>query len=398
MIGASRLQAHVAALCGVGKDRHPGTERNRAATAYVAMVMRELGIAVDELEFAVPDWRYGTAEVRIGTDRVPAHPGPFSPGFEGEGTLVSVQNATELAEVDATGAVLLLHGEIAGIQLTARDYPWYSDPGHAELLDLLEATGAKVVLAATGKNPAMTAGMSPFPLIEEPRFALPTAYVTAEQGVELLSHVGRTVAVTVESETVPSTGSQLVGRIEGSGVGRIVVAAHIDTKPDTPGALDNAAGVAVLLAAAELLADRRLRHTVEFVPFNGEDHVLSPGEIAYLSAHPDLSDVALMVNIDGAGLAGSAVACSSYGLGADLAATLADRLSVAGSAVVDGPQWPASDHMIFAMRGVPAVALTSLDADTATDISHTPADTPAVVDSDALAEAADFVAALVESV
>jgi hypothetical protein len=50
------------------------------------------------------------------------------------------------------------------------------------------------------------------------------------------------------------------------------------------------------------------------------------------------------------------------------------------------------------MRGVPAVALTSLDADTATDISHTPADTPAVVDSDALAAAADFVAALVESV
>jgi hypothetical protein len=48
------------------------------------------------------------------------------------------------------------------------------------------------------------------------------------------------------------------------------------------------------------------------------------------------------------------------------------------------------------MRGVPALALTSTDFQTASgEYSHTPADAPQVLDYDLLAETARFVAALV---
>jgi aminopeptidase YwaD len=189
---------------------------------------------------------------------------------------------------------------------------------------------------------------------------------------------------------------QLIGRLPGTEPGRIVIGAHVDTKPDTPGALDNAAGVATLLGVAQLLAGMALRHTVEFVPFNGEDHAASPGEVAYLSAYPDLSDVRLMMNIDDAGLLGGPTDCSAYGLDERAGALVAEIMDEFGS-VTEGPQWPSSDHMIFAMRGVPALALTARDLGVVmSEISHTTADTPDRVDAQLLADAARFIAAVAE--
>jgi Zn-dependent M28 family amino/carboxypeptidase len=51
----------------------------------------------------------------------------------------------------------------------------------------------------------------------------------------------------------------------------LVVGAHYDTVPETPGADDNASGVAGLLGLARLLADRPLRKTVRFAAFALEE-------------------------------------------------------------------------------------------------------------------------------
>lgn len=394
---AASARSHVEALCGLGPDRHPGTQRNRAATNYVAAQMRILGLAVEELGFDVPEWRYGDASLHVGEAHVAAHPGPFSPLADGTGLLVECSSAEQLGELSAQGAVLLLHGDIAKEQFTPREYPWYSDSGHAAILDALEALRPLAIVAATGKNPATTAGLSPFPLIDDPGFTVPSAYVSAEQGEQLRAHAGESATVRIDSHTVASTGSQLIGRLVGSAAGRVIVGAHVDTKPDTPGALDNAAGVATMLAVAELLAGETLAHAIEFVPFNGEDHASSPGEVAYLVAYPDLSDVRLMVNVDDTGLLGGPSACSAYGLD-DATAGIVDACMARADGVEAGPQWPASDHMIFAMRGVPAIALIARDVDTVMgEITHTPADTPDKVDAEVLADAARFIADVLRS-
>jgi Zn-dependent M28 family amino/carboxypeptidase len=52
---------------------------------------------------------------------------------------------------------------------------------------------------------------------------------------------------------------------------RLLVGAHYDTVPGTPGADDNASGVAALLEAARLLAHDRPRTTVEFAGFALEE-------------------------------------------------------------------------------------------------------------------------------
>lgn len=65
----------------------------------------------------------------------------------------------------------------------------------------------------------------------------------------------------------------LVGRLSGSRpeLPRVLVGAHVDTVAGSPGADDNASGVAVLLEVARLLAPFRLRRTVEFVVFTLEE-------------------------------------------------------------------------------------------------------------------------------
>ncbi|MHB1451301.1 MAG: hypothetical protein ACYCXR_05675, partial [Coriobacteriia bacterium] len=110
----ARIRAHVAHLCAAG-DRHPGTERNRAATDYVASVMRDLGLVVDELPFEVPDWQPGDATITAGTREFWMHPGPFSTSVEADGPLVLIDRAADLDSLDARGCVVLVHGEIAQI-------------------------------------------------------------------------------------------------------------------------------------------------------------------------------------------------------------------------------------------------------------------------------------------
>lgn len=52
---------------------------------------------------------------------------------------------------------------------------------------------------------------------------------------------------------------------------RVLVGAHFDTVPGSPGADDNASAVAVLLEIARLLTDEELTAAVEFVGFNLEE-------------------------------------------------------------------------------------------------------------------------------
>lgn len=393
---AATIEADVMQLCAAG-DRDLGTARNRDATGHVLERLRSAGLETDSIPFEVPEWLPGAASVRTGGLELDVHAGPFSPSADAEGPLVVVRTAGELGAGIAPGSVLLLADEIASTQFTPRGYPFYNDPAHAAVLDALEAARPLAVLASTSSS-AMTGAMSPFPLIEEVGFGAPTAYMTVDQGAALAAHAGEPVAVRIDSAVRPSTGEQPVGRLRGLGSGRIVVSAHVDSKPGTPGAIDNAAGVAVLLAIADLLASARPERTIEFVPFNGEDHVLAPGELAWLARDTDLSDVTLALNIDAPGLRGGPSAYSFYGLD-DATVALVTRIAATHPDIAEGPSWPASDHMIFAMRGIPAIAVTSADFETASrGYSHTPADTPDILDYEVLASTARFLAEVIAAV
>ena len=81
---------------------------------------------------------------------------------------------------------------------------------------------------------------------------------------------------------------------------KIVVGAHFDTVPESPGADDNGSGTALLLEVAKVLSQFRFNHTIEFVAFNAEE----PGACIHGSRYyvqqalQAGEDILLMINID----------------------------------------------------------------------------------------------------
>jgi len=387
---ATRIRAHVDTLCSHG-HRDLGGPGNAAACAYAADILAQCGAEVLRLPFDAPAWEPGPAAI-VGPDlSLPLHAGPYSPAADVTGALAVASNLSELEALDAPGCVLLLFGELASEQLTPRTYPFYSSAEHARIFDAIEAARPVAVIAATDKNPATTAALSPFPLIEDASFSVPSAYLHAEDAAPLLVLDGQTVHVTIESAVASAHCEQIVGRLVGGVSPRMIVAGHIDAKPTTPGALDNAAGCAVALAVAELLAAHPECPAVDIVPFNGEDNVTAGGELAYLGRFP-VSEARLCVNIDAAGLVGADDSVSLYGLAEDRTAIVRGLLG-GHEGIAEGPEWFASDHAIFAFQGVPAIAITTAGFERMQrDIAHIDKDVPGLVDEHRLADTARFVA------
>lgn len=378
-------------------SRVVGEPGNAEANEYFAARIGGLGWQLERIGFDCVTWKRGPARLAADDGRSwELRSGSYSPPFSGRGTLLPVGTVEELETVTAPGSVLLLHGEVAAEQLTPKNYPFYRWESHTRILTALEAAAPAAIVSATGRDRAMVGQLYPFSPIEDGDFEIPSAYLKDVEGAELLELAGRYVSLEIDSDRLPGRAEQLIARLPGAVGPRIVVVAHIDTYRDTPGALDNAAGVCALLALAELLAENPATARVEIVPFNGEDHYSAAGQMAYLAENgPSLGEVTLAINIDAAALAGHVSEVSLYGCPEPLAATIREALE-GRPGLAEGEQWPQSDHMVFAMRGVPAIAVTCEGAATlAREVAHTPRDVPELVDPAAIVQVAEFLAELI---
>ncbi|MDZ4168614.1 MAG: M28 family peptidase [Coriobacteriia bacterium] len=395
---SARAAERLEALCSTHPDRHVGGPGVAAANELFAREAQAAGFGVERLPFDCVDWESGSASLRLADGRdLALHVGPYSPPYRGEAPLVTCSRVEELEALDAPGSILLLHGAIAEEQLTPRHYPFYQMDSHVRILAAIDRARPGAVIAATDRTP-MAGALYPFPLFEDADLGWPSAYLTDVDGAPLVAHDGEVVSLEIDSRQVAATGEQLVCSRAGTGGGRVLVSAHIDSRHGTPGALDNATGVCVLLALADLLSESGSALTIELVPFNGEDNFAAYGEMAYLAKHEDsLGDVVLAINIDAAARIGDESAISFYGCPDQLAATVR---AVAADAehIVEGPEWPMSDHMVLAMRGVPAMAITSTGLfDIEATVAHTAADTPELANPEIIVATARFIASVIEA-
>jgi len=370
---------HLQTLCSVEPDRRLGGPGNDSAVRYVAAQLEDLGWATSLQWFDCLGWHTDGGEIRIDGTTHPVEPAPYGAGVSTRGRLVAAATAEELAAADADGAILLLHGGLTAQPLTPRRYPFYESAEDEAVLRLIEGSAAAAVVAVTGRFPEMCGAVDPFPFIEDGSVDVPAASVGKAIGAALLDQIGRHAEIHLGSRRWPARGANVVAR-RGRRDRRITVVAHIDTKPGTPGALDNGTGVVTLLRVAEALRDEGFDHGtgIEMLVVNGEDTYSAAGEVRYL-AEANLHEVALAINVDGIGLPGGDTAWSLYGCPDELADVLRGQLEQPG--LVEGQAWIQSDHAVFAMRGCPALAFTSADLDTALGwVAHAPTDTPDGVD------------------
>lgn len=378
--------------------RSVGSEGNRQATRFFEKTIAPQGWKTVRSEFQAMDWSEGGATLRAGTEKFNVRVSPYSLGCTIAARLVSASSIAELEKTDAKGAVILLHGGIAKEPLMPKNFVFYNPEEHQEIISLLEKSGAQAIVCATGKNAAMAGGVYPFPMIEDGDFNIPSVYMTEEEGAKLLPFTGKQVNLTAIAERKPSTGYNVIAKKGDDPSRRIVITAHIDAKKGTPGALDNATGVTVLLLLAELLKDYDGNAQLEIVALNGEDYYAVPGQMKYLQENQDkFENILLNINIDGAGYKEGPSAFSFFGLPAEMKKITGEIISQ-HPGITEGIPWPQGDHSLFVQSGRPAIAVTSkwfLDNMGAQQITHTPKDNLHIVDVDKLADVAEAINALV---
>ncbi len=394
---SEKAESYLQILCLDLPDRRVGSDGNQAATRFFADVLNSFAFRTESQEFNCLDWEQGAVRLTSAGGDFDVFTSPYSLGCQLKAPLVMAGKLEELAESQAAGQILLLHGELAREQLMPKNFTFYNPESHQQIIALLETKDPGAIVAATGRNPELAGGMYPFPLIEDGDFDIPSVYMTEEEGKRLAKLAGQEVALEIEATRIPSKGYNVIGRkgLE-DGHERLVVCAHIDAKDDTPGALDNAAGVIVLLLLAELMQDYSGRLNLELVALNGEDHYSAQGQKDYLKhAMDSFGEVVLAVNIDAAGYIKGQTEYSLYEC-PELVARLAHQAFAAGNGFAEGAPWYQSDHSIFIQNGVPAMAITSAHfMKLSTEITHTQKDRPELVDTGKLVNSALALQALI---
>ncbi len=372
--------AHLNALCVEIPNRSVGSNGNRAATRYATERLRACGFQVSAPAFDCMDWKESGACVSAGGRTFEASPSPYSLGCTVEAPLATARSLSELESAQGRKKVLLLHGELAREPLMPKHFPFYNPDEHRRIIQVLEEMQPAAILTATARNPEMAGALYPLPMFEDGDFDLPSAFMTVEEGARLAAHEGQPVRVESLAERVASTGCNVLASKGPSGR-RLVVFAHIDSRIGTPGANDNASGVAALLLLGELLEEYAGQLGVELVAMNGEDYYSNPGERLFLAANDNrFEEIALGINLDDVGYRHGQVAYSLYNVPDPMAGILRTRLA-GHPGVVEGDPWYQGDHGLFLMHERPALAMTTDRlAEVMAEITHSPRDTIDQVD------------------
>ena len=386
-------------LCDKIHERCVGSEGNRKATTFFQDEIRSLNWEVFSREFNAIDWINEGATLEIGKNNFPVLVSPYSLGCDVKGELVLVTSINELGEKDLKGKIVLLHGEIAKKQIMPKNFVFYNPEHHQQIINILENSGVLAIIASTSMNPEVAGGVYPFPMFEDGDFDIPSVYMKDIEGEKLLPFIGQAVTLSSKSQRIPGKGYNVIAKKRDNEKERIVISAHIDAKKGTPGAIDNATGVTVLLLLAYLLKDYAGNKQIELVAFNGEDYYAIPGQMLFLEDNKNcMNDIYLNINIDGAGYKDGNSTFSFFDVPQNVKHA-AENIFREFPGIQEGVQWVQGDHSIFVQNDRPAIAVSSqwfLDNMSSQDVTHTPKDNLSIVDSNKVVEIALAIKGLLE--
>ena len=376
------ILAHLQHLCVKIGPRPIGSRGNLAAADYIRDVFHTAGLAVHDQRFDCPDWLHAETRLELNGNALAAAANVYSPACDVTAPLIAVCTLAELEAAEITGHIAVLYGDLTKEPLIPKNCLLYNTDRDQTIIRLLEEKQPAALLTVHLQPACLTR------LIEDWSLNIPSATVPAEAGLVLLRHIGQMACLKINTRAAPSYSATIVGQKVGKRPAHIVMCAHYDTKVETPGALDNAAGVAALLTLAERLAQSKADAGLEFVAFTGEEYSNGEADTEYIRLKgEDLGHVLAAINLDGIGYAISAnsitLMAHSSALHEHVAAVVANY-----PGVMWVEPWPQSNHSTFAWRGVPSLALSSIGA---FGIAHLPIDTIDQVSVDKLNEVVSVV-------
>lgn len=356
-------------------ERPIGTTNNGKVLDFLSDVAISLNYQVLSLPFMCKVWQQGDSIIQSQAKKdYQVYSSAYSRPFCGNGKILVVKSFAELQHVEECKEnILFLEGTIAETPLMPKNFPFYYPQEHKEIIDRLERLNPKAIVCVNEKHPLC--GLQPFSIFEDCNFKIPVAY-TDILSAKKIKKDGETIYLKIDSTVSMRSSRQLViSNEEVKDKEKIIICAHMDTKYNTPGAVDNATGVAILYKALELLAGSSNNYDIVFVPFNGEEHPEVNGQQIYLQYLKEKhAKIKLVINIDGACFKGSKLAISMYNID-DMLSREIHSLVQGNKKLLIGEQWYAGDHAMFAFQGIPCIVLTSSNLmEEVVAISHTPQD------------------------
>ena len=369
-------------------SRPIGSPANLVAADYISEVFTNCGLSLERQEIPCPDWVVEQVSLELNGELLEALANTFSPSCDVSAATEPVCTPAELERANISGNILIFYGDMAQSELATKGGIYVSDRDR-RILQLLEQKHPAGVITV---NPTLHARWR---LIEDFDLDIPSVTVSARSGLKLLQAPGATVQMKISARHSPSHTDNIVARLPGEITERIVFCAHYDSKVDTPGAYDNAAGVGVLLTLAEALSRSRHRHTLEWIAFTGEEGA-GLGDMEYARqakrTGTGFDRIITLINIDGVGPFTGTTTVTSFAASTALDALLDQKMSRYPGVIRVEP-WPASDHYIFYSNGTPSIALTSQGI---RDIYHTLSDTFDWISGQKVAETCQLVLDLME--
>ena len=366
-------------------SRPIGSTANLAAADYISDIFKKAGLTLEKQEFSCPDWIEEHSSLELNGELLEAFANTFSPSCDISAATNPICTLAELESALVSGRILVFYGDMSQTELATKGGIYISERDRRiiQLLDERKPAGIITI------NPTLHARWR---LIEDFDLDIPSVTVTAPSGLKLLKNPGAIVQMKIATRRSPSHTANVIGRLKGELPERIVLCAHYDSKVDTPGAYDNAAGVGVLLTLAEVLSQRKHRHTLEWIAFTGEEGA-GLGDMEYARRIGDGFDqVSTAMNFDGVGPFTGTTTVASFSASQALEALIDEKIGNYPGVIRVEP-WPASDHYIFYSHGTPSIAFTSRGI---RDIYHTPSDTFEWISGEKLMEVSQLALDLIE--
>ena len=362
---------HLLMLASEIGPRVAASEQERRAAQYIAAQFEASGYAVTIEPFEVESTiEQSTVVLPDGVELASTLALLGSPNLTASGPLVrlvGLGRASDLVGLDLEGVVLVVDRGVIEFATKAAN---------------AEQVGAVALVIVNNVDGLLARGS-----LGDASFAIPIVGIARDDAaaLELLAEEGATVEVRADRRLGSAPSQNVVARSAGGC--RVLVGAHYDSVARSPGANDNASGVAALIELARTQRDEGLC----YVAFGAEEIGLW-GSDAFIAEH-GTEGLRFMLNLDMVGkLSDTRFIASDQRPSRDLADRAAVLAAELGHAVPRGsfPSFASSDHAPFAEAGVPAITITGGSDESI----HTPQDIAAEISVEALQTMLDVTAAL----
>jgi len=396
-VSGGALMSDFAAICDTG-GRFAGSASEAAACDYLARRLEAL-TGAEPCRDAVDDlgWTRGPAVIERRNGVGGTFPcvslvrSPVTPPTGLEATLVDLGRGAEAdfqaRAAEIPGSIVMVRHEYmftAGTIHRRRKYQWAMDHGAAGFLIACHLPGDLPVTGssgATAERGIPAAGIS----------AATAAALTADGPTRLTLHIA--------AEQAPRRTQNLIVDMPGRAPEWVVLSAHIDGHHLAESAMDNATGLAVVLAVAGAVAPHveSFARGLRVALFNVEEWALA-GSAHYVDRLSEAERAAIQLNINLDSIAGSPnLTALTSGFAAAESWLVAGARAHGRTLGAYRPPMANSDHYNFARRGIPAARIVAGFDEPQSALRYvlTPGDDRRKVDAKDLTAATRLIAGLV---